>query len=288
MTRRGIARALLAASLAAAALAAQPASAANSGLGPLRPKVDKAVAFDVSAPLRDDASVRSTVDMAQRHDPTFGAGPVGNRRHSRDGALQTGSSGAPAAMPAPLFTFEGPSNEDNFDLFGFRVNPPDPDGDVGPQPLRRDGQPGLLDLLEDRHAAGRASRHGHALGGFPIDECTEPSGDPIVLYDEKADRWILTQFTTRGLPPDPPNPFYNCVAVSVTGDPTGAYYRYAFTTDDRFPDYPKYGVWPEGGKHGSVTITTREFADQGDGAESIGIYALNRSQLIGGRPRHAR
>ncbi len=70
----------------------------------------------------------------------------------------------------------------------------------------------------------------------------------------------------------------------MTGDPTGAYYRYAFTTDDRFPDYPKYGVWPEGGKHGSVTITTREFADQGDGAESIGIYALNRSQLMAGDP----
>ena len=39
--------------------------------------------------------------------------------------------GAPA-IPAPLLTFEGVSNEDNFNLFGFRVAPPDPVGDVGP------------------------------------------------------------------------------------------------------------------------------------------------------------
>jgi hypothetical protein len=51
MTGRGIARALLAASLTAAALAAQPANAVGGGLGPLRPKVDRAVAFDKSAPL---------------------------------------------------------------------------------------------------------------------------------------------------------------------------------------------------------------------------------------------
>ena len=61
---------------------------------------------------------------------------------------------------------------------------------------------------------------------FPIPDCTDPSGDPVVLYDQTTDHWILTQFTTRGL--DAQVPEYNCVAVSVTGDATGAYYRYAF------------------------------------------------------------
>ena len=290
MTKRGIARALLAASLAAAALAVEPAGAANGGLGPLRPKVDKAVAFDVSAPLRTMHRFSSTVGPDAAVRPEFGAGPVGNFRHSRDGALQK-KGGSPAVMPTPLFTFEGPSNEDNFAIFGFRVNPPDPVGDVG-----RNHYVAMVNLVYSIYSKtgtlilGPVDT-GSLWAGFPIDECTEPSGDPIVLYDEKADRWILTQFTTRGLPPDPPNPFYNCVAVSVTGDPTGAYYRYAFTTDDRFPDYPKYGVWPDasgghggGANHGSVTITSREFADQGEGAESIGIYALNRSQLMAGDP----
>ena len=73
-----------------------------------------------------------------------------------------------------------------------------------------------------------------------------------------ADRWLLSQFTTRG------PMYYNCVAISTTGDPTGAYYRYAFVTQPDpelpggtfFPDYPKYGVWTD-----SYIMTTRDFGD---------------------------
>ena len=78
---------------------------------------------------------------------------------------------------------------------------------------------------------------GTLWAGFAVPDCTDPSGDPIVVYDQLADRWLLTQFTTAG--PE----FYNCVAISTTGDPTGSYYRYAFRTGLNFPDYPKYGVW---------------------------------------------
>ena len=39
---------------------------------------------------------------------------------------------AAAAIGAPIANFEGLSNQDNFNAFGFRVNPPDPVGDVGP------------------------------------------------------------------------------------------------------------------------------------------------------------
>ena len=60
-------------------------------------------------------------------------------------------------MPAPLFTFEGPSNQDNFDVFGFRVNPPDSDGDVGRNHYVAMINLVYLDLHEDRHPAGRAS-----------------------------------------------------------------------------------------------------------------------------------
>jgi hypothetical protein len=89
---------------------------------------------------------------------------------------------------------------------------------------------------------------GDLWAGYSVPDCTDASGDPIVVYDQLEDRWILSQFTTRGLD-DPALPFYNCVAISQTGDPTGAYYRYAFITQADpdggyfFPDYPKYGVW---------------------------------------------
>src|SRR5207237_3182333 len=78
---------------------------------------------------------------------------------------------------------------------------------------------------------------------------TENAGDPVVEYDQMADRWLLTQFTSGG------PTYYNCVALSTTADPTGSYYRWAFTTGTNFPDYPKYGMWPD-----AYYISTREFA----------------------------
>src|SRR5207249_4897734 len=102
--------------------------------------------------------------------------------------------------------------------------------------------------------------------------CTDLSGDPVVLYDQLADRWILTQFTTRG------PIYYNCVAVSQTGDPTGAYFRYAFSSGQNFPDYPKYGVWPN-----AYFLSTREFAPDNSFA-GIGAYALERKRMLKGDP----
>jgi len=40
---------------------------------------------------------------------------------------------------------------------------------------------------------------GSVWEGFAIEDCTDPSGDPVVLYDQLEDRWLLSQFTTRGL-----------------------------------------------------------------------------------------
>jgi len=65
---------------------------------------------------------------------------------------------------------------------------------------------------------------------------TNNQGDPIVLYDNAADRWLLSQFAS---------PSEICIAISQTADPTGTYYLYDFTVL-RFPDYFKIGVWPDG------------------------------------------
>ena len=92
-----------------------------------------------------------------------------------------------------------------------------------------------------------------------------------MLYDKLEGRWLLTQFTTAG------PTFYNCVAISVSGDPTGAYYRYAFSTGPNFPDYPKYGNWKK-----SYVITTREFGPTVE--YGIGVYALEKNKMIAGNP----
>ncbi|HET6546576.1 MAG TPA: hypothetical protein VFG55_07520, partial [Rhodanobacteraceae bacterium] len=65
-------------------------------------------------------------------------------------------------------------------------------------------------------------------------------GDPIVLYDQLADRWLISQFAGSGIPTD------ECIAVSTTSDATGSYNRYGFHLGTNFFDYPHIGVWPDG------------------------------------------
>ncbi len=62
-------------------------------------------------------------------------------------------------------------------------------------------------------------------------------GDPIVMYDRHADRWFISQFQQ--------SPNRILIAISETGDATGAYYAYSFTLSN-FPDYPKYSIWWDG------------------------------------------
>src|SRR5947207_983605 len=133
---RRVAAALVVATVAMLVFAAGPALAGaggSTGIGPLRPTIGTARAFDKSAPLRDMRMIPPGAGQqswgSQAATDRSLVGRVANSKHQADGALQSGAS--PNAMPSPLFTFNGPSNLDNLRIFGGRVNPPDPNGDVG-------------------------------------------------------------------------------------------------------------------------------------------------------------
>ena len=259
---------------------AAPAAPASSP----RPQFSEAIAFDTSVPLQTLAPAASRREVAA---PSSGTvvevrrerGPdVKDRGHSGDGALHEAGGArlqSAAAIAPPLLTFEGLSNQDNFNLFGFRVNPPDPVGDVGPNHYVE--MINLAFAVYDK--LGNLLVGPMAIGalweGFAVPDCTDPSGDPIVVYDPLEDRWLLSQFTTR-FTSDPQNDvFYNCIAISQTGDPTGAYYRYAFTAGNFFPDYPKYGVWKK-----SYVLTSRDFGPTVE--YGISVYALEKNKMIAG------
>jgi hypothetical protein len=257
-----------------------------------KPMFSEAVAFDVSKAARDIAPMSGggrlalpeggILDVRPERGPT-----VLDKGHSADGALGKSNAAAKsAAKKGDVFAnFEGVSNQDNFNIFGFRVNPPDPVGDVGPNHYVE--MVNLAYAVYDKSGNLLAGPFdtGTLWAGFPIEDCTDPSGDPIVLYDQQVNRWILSQFTTRGAPF-----YYNCVAVSKTPDPTGEYYRYAFQTQRDmtptdppfeayyFPDYPKYGVWTD-----SYLMTTRDFGDLG--GYGISVYALEKAKMISGNPK---
>jgi hypothetical protein len=252
------------------------------------PQFTEAVAFDTSKPLRELAKAatasarRQPVRLGPERGPT-----VKDNGFSGDAAVQdTSAATAAATIGGTIANFEGLGQQDNFNVLARRVNPPDPVGDVGPNHYVE-----MVNLTFAVYSKTGTRLLGPVdLGalwaGFPIEDCTDESGDPVVLYDQTTDRWLLTQFTTRGLNPATPTaPFYNCVAVSQTGDPTGAYFRYAFITqaDEEdggyfFPDYPKYGVWRD-----TYIMTTRDFGF--DDRYGISVYGLEKNKLVDGDPR---
>ncbi len=258
-----------------------------------KPKFTDEIAHDVSPALRDISAAQqlkrgaasqdenAVVEVRPQRDGPLGATPG----QGVDRALQNNSGrslqkqaqpSTAAVISPPMASFEGLSNQDNFNVFGFRVNPPDPVGAVGPNHYVE-----MINLVfgvfdKSGNVLTPAMNIGDLWAGFAVDDCTDAAGDPIVVYDQIKDRWILSQFTTRSLS-IPGGEFYNCVAISQTGDPTGAYYRYAFSTGVNFPDYPKYGTWKD-----SYVITTREFGPNlGYG---VGVYALELNRMIHGQP----
>lgn len=84
------------------------------------------------------------------------------------------------------------------------------------------------------------------------DVCNQNDTDPIVVYDHLADRWLMAQVIRDPAAPggggfNPPGPAL-CIAVSQTPDPTGAWFAYTYNPPElpTFPDYEKFGVWPDG------------------------------------------
>ena len=237
------------------------------------PSFSQAVAFDVSPPLR-------TLGRVGRPFPFYRNGlfeihpefemESANRGYTSDGAIQFSPAGRSA--PATQANFEGLSNHDNFDLLGFRVNPPDPSGAVGPNHYVEEIN--LVYAIYDKQGNKLAGPFdlGSLWQNFPITDCAGESGDPVALYDRINDRWLLSQFTSAG-----PN-YWNCVAISTSGDPTGTYYRYAFPAGPFFPDYPKYSNWKK-----SFVLTSRDFGN--DGSYGISVYALEKNRMIAGDPK---
>ena len=172
-------------------------------------------------------------------------------------------------MPAPMANFEGVNNVNG-------VYPPDTEGDVGPnyymqwvnlsfRVYNKNGTPATpvipgYQMFTGKPHCGVSSGNG---------------GDPIVLYDQFADRWFASQLA---YPTYPNGPFYQCVAVSQTGDPTGSWCSYEYVAHQtNLNDYPKFGVWPT--QH-SYMLTVNQFHEPGDSWAGVGVFALERDQLV--------
>lgn len=138
------------------------------------------------------------------------------------------------------------------------VSPADPSLDVGPNhviQMINGGSGGYFRIWNKAGTQVQAQTYFDTFFGQP-----GGAGDPIVMYDELANRWFMSEFTSTG------NRF--SIAVSSSPDPLGTWYKYIFTAPN-FPDYPKYAIW-----NNAYIITSNE--------NSPAVYAIDRTTMLTG------
>jgi len=129
---------------------------------------------------------------------------------------------------APIVSFDGQSSP---------YYPPDCNGAAGPNHYMQTINVVYAIYSKTGTLLAGPSNLNTLFSGLP--GATYNDGDPIVLYDEMADRWLVVEFSVGGTND------YMLFAVSQTNDPTGSWHKYSFDVDD-MPDYEKIGIWPDG------------------------------------------
>lgn len=182
------------------------------------------------------------VEFAQRSNPIpkdwqppqprqFGLDPLVEKNrllnHERRGAGVGGG--------IETLTFNVPGNPGN------GAQPPDTNGDVGPQFYVQAINGTDVIVLDKTDGSVVTSFTLGSLAAGSGTGCSILRSDPVVFYDQLAasgdGRWVLSEFTTSSI----------CFFVSQTTDPTaGLWFIYEFSSaSGGIPDYLKYGVWPE-------------------------------------------
>ena len=144
-----------------------------------------------------------------------------------------------------LHAFEGVDNG---------ASPPDPTLDVGPNHVIQIVNASSF-IIYDKDANVLAGPT--ALDSLGSGACAAGNGDPIVLYDEQADRWLMGEFSSG---------FGQCLYISMTSDPvSGGWCQYLHPPST---DYQKYGVWND-----AYYGTTNE-------GNSPPVYLFDRANMI--------
>ena len=186
-------------------------------------------------------------------------------------------------MPPPLLTFEGIS----FVKSGIdEAGPPDTNGDVGPNHYVQVVNQAFKVFDKNGNRLRGPTTFNSFFAPLPKSNpcgANENQSDPIVFYDQIADRWVITNLAFPGFPG---TSFWECIGVSRTGDPVaGGWCFYALQHDPAHPnrlgDYPKFGLWPD-----AYYLTMNEFTNNRT-FNGVRVYALDRASMIAGGPANA-
>jgi hypothetical protein len=203
-----------------------------------QPTVSRAVFLGLSKPVRDMAVVlpgphEEEPRVVRNFSPAKVINQITPQRTIDKPVLQ--KTMGSKKVRGPWLNYEGVGNVNN----GW---PADPNGEVGPDHF--------VQFVNSSFAVW--DKNGNLLYG-PVDNKTIWSSlpgpwsslvwsDPIFKYDHLADRWVVSSMSLAG---NLQGPFYEMVAVSVSPDPLGEYYCYAYEME-HINDYQKMAVWPDG------------------------------------------
>jgi len=189
------------------------------------PRVVKATAFAISqrvdsiarpaAKPRPENGNDVPIKKVNELDEQEAESPAGLSAHDSDNSIAT-FFGTP--MPSPIASFDGLSNFDNLDAYNAFYIPPDTIGDVGPDHYVQAVNALIKVFAKDGTAQSPPFKLSDLTTPLGTPCATRNDGDPTVVYDPLADRWILSQFC-MAFPP-----FRQMVAISKTSDPAGQYY----------------------------------------------------------------
>ena len=224
--------------------------------------------FDISQPLRDMvANEPAAVPYGLHAVPIGGQATLPETKSgtAEDRALQ--KAVLPAVGTIPGLNFEGVNSLDS-------VTPADTNGSIGTTQYVQtvNFHFAVYDKVSGNILLGPASLN-TVWSGFGGNCQTTNGGDPIVLFDKAANRWVISQLPSS----------YDawCVAVSQTDDATGAYFRYSWPSPGgATPDYPKIGVWPD-----AYYVNTNTF---GNGfSDQAMACAFDRPSMLSGGASNA-
>ncbi len=110
------------------------------------------------------------------------------------------------------------------------------------------------------------------LGGV----CASTFGDPVVLYDRPANRWVISFIGSNA----GGSIGAECVAVSKTSDPTGAYYLYGYSFGANLNDYPKLSTWATASN--SAYLATYNIFQNFSNFIGADICGFDRTKMLAG------
>ena len=235
--------------------------------------VGASVHNDTSPPLRDmkQEKVAKKAEREANENPKVPASL--KHKDSPDTAVQSAGSAAAFAglnMPSPLLNFDGVP----FPGVACNCAPPDTNGEPGATQY--------VQIVNEGYQVFNKTTGASQLGpagittlwsGFGGVCQSNGAGDPVVLYDQIANRWVITQFAGSGVPTD------ECIAVSTTSDATGSYNRYDFHLGTNFFDYPHLSVWPD-----AYYMSMNVFNSSGTAFLGPQPFAFDRAKMLAGLP----